>query len=198
MHFNNQLTHKFLFKIYIVFFIIGKINGSFIRINDSPETQTIETSLGDCTVSVCGDGYCASPNNGTCVEVEESSECRCKKGFTDIEDMTTWGCCYKQKSGYTALFLEMLIGFGAGHFYVGNIMLGFFKLGIYVVLFALAAIVCIKRMKMSIKSRDSFWMGFAKTAIIMGCGCVYVGWQMLDSAIFSLGGYKDGNNMPLY
>ena len=59
--------------------------------------------------------------------------CQCYLGYSsyDIEvqniNNNSLHCCYKKKSQLTAFYLEFFIGFGIGHFYIGNINFGLFK-----------------------------------------------------------------------
>lgn len=191
---------------FIIFFIITSclniifINSSSIRIVSSIKRVIITTSLGDCELEPCGtSGFCASPTNATCVEVNDTFECQCAKGFTTSEEDSLYQCCYKQKSSFTAFLLEVFIGFGAGHFYVGNYVMGGIKMGIYLVLFISTIIICTNRLRFKREEvENSFLLRIFRTVCFLLCGCTYVGWQMIDSVLFSLGGYTDSNNMELY
>ena len=65
--------------------------------------------------------------------------CECNKGYSsfDIEHNISNSdiyCCYSKKSLITSFFLELFLGFGIGHFYLGNIKFAVIKLVIQIVL----------------------------------------------------------------
>ena len=58
--------------------------------------------------------------------------CQCYLGYSsyDIDvqhNNNSLHCCYKKKSHLTAFYLEFFIGFGIGHFFIGNINFGLIK-----------------------------------------------------------------------
>ena len=65
--------------------------------------------------------------------------CECNMGYTSY-DITVLKsdnnilCCYQQKGQLTAFLLELFIGFGVGHFYIGNFSLGIIKLFVQIFL----------------------------------------------------------------
>ena len=67
------------------------------------------------------------------IEKHHKLKCKCNLGYSsyDIDVLnksdSTIHCCYKQKSHLTAFYLELFLGFGSGHFYIGNINFGLFK-----------------------------------------------------------------------
>jgi hypothetical protein len=68
-----------------------------------------------------------------CTKEDKLPKCECNLGYSsyDIEVLKqdhTILCCYEKKGQLTAFLLEMFIGFGAGHFYIGNIKFGLIKL----------------------------------------------------------------------
>jgi hypothetical protein len=72
-------------------------------------------------------------------EEDRLPHCECNMGYTsfDIDVLKTSNtikCCYQQKGQLTAFLLEMFIGFGVGHFYIGNLYFGALKLVIQIFL----------------------------------------------------------------
>ena len=65
-------------------------------------------------------------------EEDKAPRCECFIGYSsyDVNVLKSNGinCCYKQKSQLTGVLLEMFIGFGAGHFYMGRYIYGIIKL----------------------------------------------------------------------
>lgn len=192
------LKKKFICIILVS--LASSIKNALIRIGAEKKTSVVETEYGDCVVSACGtDSFCALGNNGTCVEVEQTFQCQCKKGFTTSAEDSLYQCCYKQKSSVVAFLLEIFLGFGVGHFYVGNIYFGIVKCVLYCILFISIIIICIRRFRFKGQDIDnSFLLKLFRTVCFLLCGCTYVAWQMIDSVLFSLGGYNDANGMPLY
>ena len=99
----------------------------------------------------------------------------------------------------TAFFLEIFLGFGAGHFYSGNTTTGVAKLIIYLCLLISIIAICVYRMKITDTEREnSFIFRFLKSICFLVCGFTYLGWQMIDSILFTLEEFTDQNGQPLY
>jgi len=66
--------------------------------------------------------------------------------LNDIINLDEMRCCYEQKKQIMAFLLEMFTGIGIGHFYLGNLFLGFFKLCcnifLYIILCCGTLIIC--------------------------------------------------------
>jgi TM2 domain-containing membrane protein YozV len=125
------------FNIYILSIIYSLVSSDVVK---------------DCQVG----NYCGSEKNacsiyGNCnfkifdyfkensTEEDKQPHCECNMGYSsyDIEKMSTENnilCCYEQKGQLAAFLLEMFIGFGVGHFYIGNIIFGAIKLCVQVFL----------------------------------------------------------------
>ena len=102
----------------------------------------------DCQVgNYCGSEKYACSINGNCnfniykyfklnnTEDDKQPHCVCNMGYSsfDIENLkseTNILCCYKQKSQLKAFLLELFLGFGIGHFYLGKYYIGGLKLGL--------------------------------------------------------------------
>ena len=66
-------------------------------------------------------------------EEDRLPHCECNLGYSsyDITGLKTdhnIKCCYEQKGQLTAFLLEMFLGFGIGHFYLGNFYFAIIKL----------------------------------------------------------------------
>ena len=113
----------------------------FQIVNVIIKTEIIEKcEIGNyCGSTPCSvNGYCdfdlTKYNNDLFFESTDNElKCFCNKGYSsyDITNLKnlerTIFCCYKQKSHLTAFYLELFIGFGIGHFYIGNINFGLIK-----------------------------------------------------------------------
>ena len=68
-------------------------------------------------------------------EKDRQPYCDCYHGYSsfDIEVLKSgndvW-CCYKKKGALTAFFVELFVGLGVGHFYIGNYIFACIKLTI--------------------------------------------------------------------
>ena len=95
---------------------------------------------------------CPDNERYTCTQSPSSSEvyeCVCTKEYAIPGDPKYESKCeYKRKRQLVAFLLELFVGFGAGHFYVGNYLIASLKLvaflfGIYIIcLFPLTAKCC--------------------------------------------------------
>ena len=66
-------------------------------------------------------------------EKEKAPDCECFHGYSsydiDVQHMeNNVKCCYKKKGALKAFFLELFLGFGLGHFYLGNYIFACVKL----------------------------------------------------------------------
>ena len=71
--------------------------------------------------------YTCPKSRGLC---NEENQCICIKGYDTIDDLSKgdFYCNYKKKSKLIAFLLEFVLGFGAGHFYMGKTTLGTYKM----------------------------------------------------------------------
>lgn len=126
--------------------------------------------------------------NGKC---GRDNECECVFGYTTIDNIKfgDFHCNYKMKSQVKAFLLEFLIGFGIGHFYIGNKILALVKL-----LFASMTcfIICQLPSIEKIKS-----IKICAYYIQMIFGSFLIIWQIVDSVLIGCGVYKDNNGIPL-
>ena len=98
----------------------------------------------ECEIgNYCSDGKPCSTNGNCKIDLfnlknysiggEIESKCVCNTGYSsyDIEVLQSKDndifCCYELKSHYNAFTLELFLGFGIGHFYIGDIRNGLIK-----------------------------------------------------------------------
>ena len=122
---------------YIIIILQIIINEIMIIKSEIIEKCEIGNYCGSTPCSV--NGYCnfdfTKYNNDSFFKLSSKNElkCICNKGYSsyDIDSLKmeerSLYCCYKQKSHLTAFYLELFIGFGIGHFYIGNINFGLIK-----------------------------------------------------------------------
>ena len=136
--------------------------------------------------------------------------CICDEGYSSFSNKDEVKCCYKQKSQYYGFLLEIIPGFGVGHFYVGNNTLGFVKLGVMVGL-VLGIIICCCCMKKEIvdkeketnnnnNAKDMFETSTSEmilNGIVIMLLFFIFAWQVIDACLFGLKFYTDGNGIEL-
>ena len=108
-----------------------------------------ECEIGNyCTTGACSTfGNCKIDIYNITDATNFESRCECNIGFSSydidvlkLEDSTTY-CCYEQKSQFNAFLLEIFLGFGIGHFYIGDIKYGLIKF--FLQLFLCFAFCCL-------------------------------------------------------
>ena len=197
---NSKITSKNI--LYFSLIIIIQINQSFsksVYINTNIEEEiTISSLQGQCTLIPCGYSFC-SKEGGVCEETTTGKSCKCKSDFTTPEEDEFYNCCYRQKSSLKAFFLEACLGFGAGHFYIGNKKLGIIKALTYAILFLLILSICLRKFyqKNRFSSDSNIIIKMCRSFCVLACMCTFIIWQMIDSVMFSLGGYSDDKGVNL-
>ena len=128
-------------------------------------------------------------NRGICTR---DNKCICLKNYMTHENFTEYGefqCNYLQSNQANIFILEFLFGFGTGHFFLGNYIIGLFKLVFTLTTaFLVAVSPCLEENKML-----SPRLTKTKNYMIVG----YVIWQLFDGAMILLNKYKDSNGVPM-
>ena len=188
-----------LLFLQIILIQINYILGKSIHLYTNEEQEiTLSLLQGECTLKPCGNTFCSN-NGGSCENTSKGRVCKCKKHFTTPKEDEFYNCCYKQKSGLKAFFLEAIFIFGFGHFYVGNSKLGTIKAIVYAILFLSTIIICCRNLnqKKRFVFDSNIFIKIFKTLCVLVCGCTFIIWQMVDSVMFCLGGYTDENGVQL-
>jgi hypothetical protein len=194
--------------LFIIIYIINLYSCSEIKVirylqtfnNATP--VAIDYIYGNCSVINCSEdllcavpgGVCKAPNPGT----NEKYECNCIDGYITHDEEKTYLCCYKQKNGMTALLLEFFIGFGVGHFYIGNYFIGCIKACVYLIFCLSSGFFLYYSKIVNDRTGKSFMFKVTRTICFLLCSCTYIGWQIVDCILFSIGGLSDGNGASLY
>ena len=123
------------FNLFLLFLINNNIKSKVVN---------------DCQVgNYCGTEKYACSVYGNCnfdiykffklnyTEDDRKPHCVCNMGYSsfDIETLKSESnilCCYQQKSQLKAFLLELFLGFGIGHFYLGKYYFACLKLGLQV------------------------------------------------------------------
>ena len=163
-------------NLYFLFFIIL----IFYPVN-SNDSETKKTLI------ICNK-YTCPKNRGTC---NENNECICLKGYDTVDDLSKgdFYCNYRKKAKLIAFLLEFVLGFGAGHFYLGNLLLATIKM-IYTSFTCL--LFCQFNNIKKIPEYKKFAVPLEKYTLLG-----WIIWQILDGFLIFLGVYKDGNGHEL-
>ena len=120
------------------------------------------------------------------------NKCICLNNYTTHENFTEYGeyqCNYLQSNQANIFILEFLFGFGTGHFFLGNYIIGLFKLIFTLITaFLVAVSPCLEENKMLSPNLTKI-----KNIMIVG----YVIWQLFDGGMILLNKYKDSNGVPM-
>ena len=136
----------FKFIIYFSIFIINSINGYVIN-NCEISSYCGNEAYGCSIYSNCNFKLFEYYKVNTTEEDKHNLiHCQCYMGYSsyDIEVQKKDNnvlCCYKQKGTLTAFFLELFLGIGIGHFYLGNYVFGGIKLAVQI--FFCSVIACV-------------------------------------------------------
>jgi TM2 domain-containing membrane protein YozV len=149
------------------------------------------------TNSQCDLNNC-STFGGICIN---NNICKCKDNYTTIYIFDNHQLCNYEKTRkiYCAL-LELILGFGVGHFYSGRKVNGYLKLYIFSTIYLICYCTIMAAMKIDLDNGNDVRHTTFKFAMLFYICCygVLLLWQIVDSFIFLLGGYNDGNDIPLY
>ncbi len=209
---------KILHFFIVLFFLSHNLNGDrhhhqppkivpIINV-ETPETEAVDTykpspNLNDTNSKYsslmpqednipkinCYDVPCPE-NRGICNLL---NRCICFKEFYSMLDYDTYGrfqCNYERKSQMIAFFLEFIISFGLGHYYLGNILIGMIKTifcSISVTAFLIMPYLTIKKRHKKLR----MFTPYVQLLITLSF-CI---WQIIDSILFGINFYKDGNGV---
>lgn len=159
----------------------------------------LPTSKCNETISCSDNGHCFYDIRQVFEEVNDSFiTCICDRGYTDDPDNSDIKCCYKKKSQFTAFLLEVLLGFGIGHFYIKNYTIAIIKLIFQIISCCSCCLIgfcfCYKSNKHNEEpSNKQIALNINFIAWIL----LYIIWQFIDLILFGINFYNDGNGVSL-
>lgn len=131
-------------------------------------------------------------------------KCFCFKGYTTINIHSTFFpkklCNYPQKLKIVAIIIEGLIGYGVGHLYVGRTFHFLIKFLICFILYMTIQILISIKEDVNERFNNIINLNYEtiiKYLVTYISYIIYL-WQFIDSLLFYLGIYKDGNSIDLY
>ena len=122
------MNHK---KLILLLYIINYIESDVVKnceISNYCGSETIACSIyGNCNFKLF-DYYKVGST-----EEDKKPHCECNMGYssydiTNLKQDNKVLCCYKKRGLLTAFFLELFLGIGIGHFYLGNYYFALFKI----------------------------------------------------------------------
>ena len=157
---------------------------------------------GTCRVSKCGHEFCGE--TGTCINETsafDSGKCYCHEGYTSPLEDSYYKCCYEQKSSKTAMFLEMFLLMGVGHYYAERLTYFKIKFSVYMtfvlILVIMLIVRCLKLRRKKYAPLPFLYKQF-QTVSILTIGSVFIIWQIADVLMFGMKWYVDGHGIELY
>jgi hypothetical protein len=128
--------------------------------------------------------------------------CVCDEGYTTLKGDDVY-CCYQKKSQFFAFLLEFVLGFGLGHFYIGNDTIGIIKLVSASLLCCSCCMIsyCFCNREDKISNSKDFTEHPLEyqifNFILIFSVCVYLIWQCTDAVLFGLNLLRDSNGIEL-
>jgi hypothetical protein len=120
--------------------------------------------------------------------------------FEEYNNSSIILCCYKQKKQMAAFILELIFGFGVGHFYLGNYFFAVGKLLINTVLIIIGGftlfIFC-SADDDNEKVNNKNFIYHPSINVIMGIIILLIALQFLDICFLGIGYHTDGNGQKL-
>ena len=186
--FMNKFTILFLFLFFVV--IKAEIEQGCLSQKECTDKQG--NSYGCSSHGKCDYNLLIDNQSSISIDVR----CQCATGYTNLNSTPEVYCCYKQKSQLKALLFEVCLGWGIGHFYVGNRKLGSIKLIVFGAIFGFHVLAWFEACGCRGKNSKGF-MKVIGTIIGIITGMTVIGWQMLDLFLFGLNYFKDENGVEL-
>ena len=166
------------------FLILFFINLQLFNCDDSKENAKL-----------CPDGE-TQCDHGDCIQFSDDPSqylCQCHKGYDTYPSDNSIKCNYSKKSQLKAFLLELLLCYGAGHFYIHNYKRAIPKLIVFAFFYCLfIALRIVTKAKEENKK--------ANLIISISAGVSLVGmvtWQIIDLVGFGKNQFEDGNNIGL-
>jgi hypothetical protein len=151
---------------------------------------------------------CADPikdcnNNGRCND--NSTDCDCFEGYTTyFEDKLIFfsnatRCNYPVKSQLYALAFGLFVSFGSVHFYLGNYIVGYVQMAIFLIVFSVNMILIVKLSFKHLKSvtMDQYKQSLKSFLIMAMLIFIFLFWYMFDLFMIIFNIYRDENNVIL-
>jgi hypothetical protein len=139
----------------------------------------------------CGSLTCHQ-DNSLCIKTENDYDCECSSEYDSLPD-DPLKCVYLKKSKLKAFLFELLVTYGAGHFYLENYQMAIPKLLFWVLSYCL--IIILRTFQKSDENNIQFscFMKIVAGLILL----IMIIWQVLDLVFIWLDYYTDGYGISL-
>ena len=122
--------------------------------------------------------------------------CSCHNGYLTFFKINDFKCNYKMISKFKSGILELILGFGIGHFYSLRYNFAKFKLCLYLIFIfcCLLSYYYIKKIRKESDANEhpNISIGVLSTICLF---ILLIFWQLIDCILFWSGFYLDGNGM---
>jgi hypothetical protein len=167
---------KFLLQFYLIIYFIKKI-------------ISLENITEKCQE------FC-SMEGGEC----QNLKCKCKEGYSTLfTEEKILLCNYKRYNKISVGLVEFFFGFGIGHIYCKRYLNGFIQLFGELISFCLMGclfwyfLLYDNHFNISFTLTNSFLKLYCPFAIVF-----VLSWQVIDTVLFFMGFYLDGNGIELF
>ena len=167
---------KFLLRFYLIIYFIKKI-------------ISLENITEKCQE------FC-SMEGGEC----QNLKCKCKEGYSTLfTEEKILLCNYKRYNKISVGLVEFFFGFGIGHIYCKRYLNGFIQLFGELISFCLMGclfwyfLLYDNHFNISFTLTNSFLKFYCPFAIVF-----VLSWQVIDTVLFFMGFYLDGNGIELF
>ena len=128
-------------------------------------------------------------NHMDCLDEKYLHHCSCKDGYITYKKVSGQYCNLEQKKQSIAFVLELCVGFGAGHFYRNNHLMGGLKLAAFV--FGLIFICTFPITAKCISDADCDCLAYLISIIYYLYVCGLAVWYLWDLIYFGKNYYQD-------
>ena len=152
---------------------------------------------------ICTEPQIDCSGHGVCSADKE--ECQCFSGyqtfFVNYTDYITNKprCNYQSKKQVYALFTALFLSFGSVYFYLGNYIMGYIQLTLFlgIVVFNTFAIGKLSLKHLKILNRNQVKNSFTLIIIVVMLSSVFIFWFIFDILMILFNVYKDSQNASL-
>ena len=157
----------------------------------------INLYLFNCDGTVNGKTLCESEcEHGDCIQISNDDTkffCNCHEGYVTYPDDSQNKCNYRKKSQLKAFLLELILCYGAGHFYIHNYKRAIPKLVVFAFFYCLFIALRIVTKAKEENKKANLIISISAGISLLGM----ITWQIIDLIGFGKNQFDDGNNIGL-
>ena len=138
----------------------------------------------------------AECEHGDCIQFSDDTTkyfCNCHEGYDTYPDDSPKRCNYLKKSQLKAFLLELILCYGAGHFYIHNYKRAIPKLIVFAFFYCLFIALRIVTKAKEENKKANLIISISAGISLLGM----VTWQIIDLVGFGKNQFDDGNNIGL-